>query len=104
MYSFPKMITFAKMLSFMETRTKIQTVIRIRPEVMERVKYQARGNKMSFNAFVESILDQATKVSIPKLSKEIELDPLVKSISGAIPAPTPEMLEQDERLAHLLCK
>ena len=88
----------------METTTRVQTVIRLRPEVMERVKYRARSQSISVNAFIENALAEATKVPIPKLPKNFKISPLVESLSGIIPAPTKEMLESDDRLAYILGK
>lgn len=92
------------MISNMDTTTRVQTVIRLRPEVMERVKYRARSQSISVNAFIENALAEATKVPIPKLPKNFKISPLVESLSGIIPAPTKEMLESDDRLAYLLGK
>ena len=72
---------------------------------MERVKYRAKGSNMSVNAYVESVLNEVTSTPpIPKLPKGFEIDPLVQSLSGCIPAPTQEMLESDDRLTYLLSK
>jgi hypothetical protein len=98
------MIIFAEMISFMETTTRVQTVIRLRPEVMERVKYRAKSQNTSVNAFIESALVEATKVPIPKLPKGFKISPLVESLSGIFPAPTKEMLESDDRLAYIYNK
>ncbi len=88
----------------MENAARVQTVIRLRPEVMERVKYRAKSQNISVNAFVENALVEATKVPIPKLPKDFKIDPLVESLSGIIPAPSKEMLESDDRLAYILSK
>lgn len=88
----------------METIARVQTVIRLRPDVMERVKYRAKSQNISVNAFVENALVEATKVPIPKLPKDFKIDPLVESLSGIIPAPAKEMLESDDRLAYILSK
>ena len=98
------MITFAKMISIMENAARVQTVIRLRPDVMERVKYRAKSQNISVNAFVENALVEATKVPIPKRPKDMEIDPIVKSLSGIFPPTTPEMLESDDRLAYILSK
>ena len=92
------------MLSNMETIARTQTVIRLRPEVMERVKYRAKGHNMSVNAYVESILDEATRAPIPKLPTDFKISPVIEKLSGIIPAPTKEMLESDDRLAYILSK
>lgn len=88
----------------METVSRVQTVIRLKPELMERVKYRAKSQGLSVNTFVENALIEATKVPIPKLPKNFKIDPLVESLSGIIPAPTKEMLESDDRLAYILSK
>lgn len=98
------MITFVKMITDMETVSRVQTVIRLKPELMERVKYRAKSQGLSVNTFVENALIEATKVPIPKLPKNFKIDPLVESLSGIIPAPTKEMLESDDRLAYILSK
>ena len=131
---FVQMITFAKMISFMETiatvRTneaarpkssnkaktkntekprkkaapKAQTVLRISPELMARVKYKARQVDVSVNAYIESVLREAVMPRIPRLPQDFEVSPLVKSLSGIIPAPTKEMLEEDPKLAYIIGK
>ena len=88
----------------METTTRVQTVIRLRQEIMERVKYRARSQSISVNAFIENALAEATKVPLPKLPKNFKISPLVESLSGIFPAPTKAMLESDDRLAYLLGK
>ena len=104
MFSIYKLITFVKMLSNMETIARVQTVIRLRPEVMERVKYRAKGYNMSVNAYVESILDEATRAPIPKLPKDFKISPEIERLSGIFPPTTKEMLESDDRLAYILSK
>lgn len=88
----------------METIARVQTVIRLRPEVMERVKYRAKGYNMSVNAYVESILDEATRAPIPKLPKDFKISPEIERLSGIFPPTTKEMLELDDRLAYILSK
>ena len=58
----------------MET-TRIQTVLRLPPELMDRVKRGARKEKCSFNSYVERILDEATAESsaIPMLPAPQEM-------------------------------
>ena len=88
----------------METIARVQTVIRLRPEVMERVKYRAKSQGISINAFIENALVEATKVAIPKRPKDKEIEPLITSLSGIFPPTTQEMLESDDRLAYILSK
>lgn len=87
----------------MEPVTRVQTVIRLKPEVMERVKYRAKSKNMSVNAFMEEVLEQYTMTPpIPKLPKDFKISPEIKALSGFIPAPTKEMLESDDRLAYIM--
>ena len=88
----------------METIARVQTIVRLRPELMERVKYRAKGQNISVNAFIENALMEATKVAVPKRPKDLKIDPVVESLSGIIPAPSKELLESDDRLAYILSK
>lgn len=83
---------------------KAQTVLRISPELMARVKYKARQVDVSVNAYIESVLREAVMPRIPRLPQDFEVSPLVKSLSGIIPAPTKEMLEEDPKLAYIIGK
>ena len=84
---------------------RVQTVIRLRPEVMERVKYRAKGRNISVNAFMEEVMDEATRIPpIPKLPKNYKIDPLVKSLAGFLPMPPQEVIDSDPRLAYILSK
>lgn len=111
------MITFAKMISFMETivrereavatrsksQAKVQTVLRISPELMAKVKYKARQVDVSVNAYIEEVLKEAVMPQIPKLPKGFEIDPVIKSLSGIIPmrTPTQKELDEDPKFAYL---
>jgi hypothetical protein len=121
------MITFAKMISFMETIAterntatrkakphkkaaetkkapeKVQTVLRISPELMRRVKYKARQVDVSVNAYIEDVLREAVMPKIPTLPEDFEIDPVIKSLSGIIPmrTPTQKELEEDPKFAYL---
>ena len=89
--------------SSMESQ-KVQTVLRLRPELMARLKYKAAQCDMSVNAYVESVLKDALQPRIPQLPKGFKIDPLIKSLSGIIPAvtpPTQEELDQDPKFARL---
>lgn len=89
----------------MESATRVQTIIRLKPEVMERVKYRAKSKNMSVNAFMEEVLEQFTMTPpIPKLPKDFKIDPLVESLTGCIPMPSQEVIDSDPRLAYILSK
>lgn len=89
----------------MKPVSRVQTVIRLKPEVMERVKYRAKSKNMSVNAFMEEVLEQFTMTPpIPKLPKDYKIDPMVKALSGCIPMPSQEVIDSDPRLAYILGK
>lgn len=83
---------------------KVQTVLRISPELMRRVKYKARQVDVSVNAYIEDVLREAVMPRIPTLPKDFEIDPVIKSLSGIIPAPSQEEIDADPRLAYILGK
>ena len=85
----------------MET-TRIQTVLRLPPELMERVKRSARKEKCSFNSYVERILDQATGQDFPTLPPDFKLSDDIRALGRfEWKAPTAEELEADPKLAYL---
>lgn len=88
----------------METTAREQTVIRFRKDILDRARYKAKQNGMSLNAYLEDVIAEAVKPKVPKLPKDFEISPTIEALSGIIPAPTPEMLEADDRLAYILSK
>jgi hypothetical protein len=85
----------------MET-TRIQTVLRLPPELMARVKRSARKEKCSFNSYVERILDQATGQEFPSLPPDFELSGEICALARfECKAPTARALETDPKLAYL---
>ena len=87
----------------MET-IRIQTVLRLPPELMERVKRSARKEKSSFNSFVERVLDQATAdaSAFPTLPKEFKISDEIRELGMfKLGTPTAEALEADPKLAYL---
>ena len=59
--------------------------IRLKESVIERAKIYARSHKISLSKMIESYLDSITKDK--KMEIEIEITPLVKSLSGVIDLP-----------------
>jgi len=89
------------MIAEMGTQTRVQTVIRLRPEVLTRLKYKAKQENLSLNAYVEKTLEEKTNPVLPKLPKDFEIDPVIASFSGMLREPTQEELDQDPKLAYL---
>ena len=88
----------------METIAKEQTVIRFRKDILTRARYKAKQMDMSLNAYLETIVADAVRPRIPKLPKDFKISPMVEKLSGIIPAPTPEQLAADDRLAYIIGK
>ena len=88
----------------MRTVTRSQTIIRLPVELMARLKYQAKRENLSFNAFVERTLDTATAVKTPKLKELTDEDRAWAAKYKIIPTPTQEMLESDPKLSYIMNK
>ena len=91
----------------MNTSTaKVQTAIRLSPELMERVKRHANREHRSFNSFVESVLDRATEPVFPKIGPDFRISDEIRAFQGSITLPefTKEQLDADPKLAYLVEK
>ena len=87
----------------MET-TRIQTVLRLPPELMERVRRSARKEKSSFNSYVERVLDQATAQAsaFPTLPPDFKVSAEIRDLGRTkLKAPAAKELESDPKLAYL---
>lgn len=81
---------------------RIQTVIRLRPEVMARVKRKARQEGRSFNSYVESVLEKSTGIEWPTIPKDFKVSEEILSMSRFhLEKPSKEELEADPKLAYL---
>lgn len=86
----------------MET-TRIQTGLRFRPALIEKLKIKAKRSNKSFNRYVEDILEKDVADEFPHLNREDfikdnEFLALGKTI-GEIPQ---EVIDADPKLAHIL--
>lgn len=87
----------------METTQKVQTGLRLSPALISRLKLEARRNHMSFNGYVENLLDNTTMPRLPKLKrKDYAPSEEILQLGRTIPAFTQEELENDPKLAYLL--
>ena len=85
---------------------KVQTAIRLSPELMERVKRHAKREHRSFNSFVEYALDRATEPVFPKIGPDFKISDEIRSFQGSVTfkRPTQEQLDADPKLAYLVKK
>lgn len=85
----------------MET-TRVQTVLRLSPELMARVKREARRQNKSFNSYVEEILDRETATAFPVLPPDYEVSDEIRNLAFCkLAAPSEEELAGDPKLAYL---
>ncbi|MBP5566739.1 MAG: toxin-antitoxin system HicB family antitoxin [Bacteroidales bacterium] len=80
---------------------RVQVIVRLKPELMARVKRAARRENRSMNSFVERTLEKATGLEFPKLPKDFKVSDEILSLGGTIAVPTQEMLDKDAKLAYL---
>ena len=80
---------------------RVQTILRLPPELMARVKRASKREKCSVNSFIEQTLDKATGLEFPKLPADFKVSDEILSLGGTIAEPTKEMLEKDAKLAYL---
>ena len=80
---------------------RVQTIVRLRPELMARVKRASKRENRSVNSFIEHTLEKATGLEFPKLPKDFKVSDEILSLGGTIGVPTQEMLDKDAKLAYL---
>lgn len=80
---------------------KVTTVIRVDPELLEKIKYSAKKEHLSVNSFVERVMEIATKPNIPHLPKNFILDTLDLIPKVRLRKVTQEELDADPKLAYL---
>ena len=90
----------------MNTReAKVQTGLRFSPALIARLKRGAKQHEMSFNSYVEDLLEKAVKPSFPALRRKDYLpDERLLKLGDTIPAFTAEQLARDPKLAYILSK
>ena len=85
----------------METE-RVSTIIRLRPGIMAQAKRRVKQKNLSFNAYVENILDRASRVEWPVLPPDFKVSEEILNFQiKDWKEPTKEELEADPRLAHI---
>ena len=81
---------------------RIQTVLRLPPELMDRVRRNARKQKCSFNSYVERILDQATESHFPSIPDDFQVGAEIAGMGiFDFVEPSADDLSADPKLAYL---
>ena len=86
----------------MET-PRVQTGLRFKPALIEKVKIKAKRSNKSFNRYVEDLLEKDVASEMPVLHREDFLSGRTFLIQGSMkPVITQEQIENDPKLAHIL--
>ncbi len=80
---------------------RVQTILRLSPELMARVKRVAKRENRSVNSFLEHTIEKAVGLEFPKLPKDFKVSDEILALGGTIAEPTQEMLDKDAKLAYL---
>ena len=84
---------------------KVQTGLRFSPALISRLKRNAKNKNMSFNGYVEDLLESAVFPSMPKLKREdFQPDEQILRLGKTIPAFTEDEIANDPKLAYILSK
>ncbi|MBR4775527.1 MAG: toxin-antitoxin system HicB family antitoxin [Bacteroidales bacterium] len=85
----------------MET-ARVSTIIRLRPELLDRAKRRAKQSHLSLNAFVERTLERTCEPEWPVFPPDFKVsDEILSFAIKDFKYPTREELEADPRLAHI---
>ena len=83
---------------------RIQTAFRLDPDLLERLRRQAKLEHRTLNSYVELLLLKAVQPELPKVEVGYQISEETKRMCGFIPPITKEQLQNDERLAYILGK
>lgn len=79
-----------------------QTGIRLPEILIAKAKRKAKRRGLSFNAYVESVLQKDVNEEIPYIDPEAPIDPELLSLAKGVCLPPREVIEQDNRLREIL--
>lgn len=86
----------------MET-PRIQTGLRFKPALIEKVKDKAKRSNKSFNRYVEDLLEKDVADEFPHLNREdFVKDNEFLAFGKLIPEFSQEQIDADPKLAHIL--
>lgn len=86
----------------MET-ARVSSLIRLQPGLMERAKRRAKQENLSFNAYIERLLEQDSRLEWPTLPADFKVSEEILGFQiDGWKEPSKEELEADPKLAHIL--
>lgn len=81
---------------------RIQTAFRLPQDLVTRLKYKARQQKKSLNAFVQDLLEREAGSTWPVLPEGFKVSDEIKGLRVAsLPKPSERELDADPKLAYL---
>lgn len=87
----------------MNTQTYKQTGIRLPEELITVLKKNAKNRGVSFNRYVEYVLNKDAETSLPPyIDPHEKINPDILSMAGTIPMPSQEEIDSDPRLKAAL--
>ena len=89
------------------TQNRKQTILRLEEGFLAKLKYYAKREDLSLNAYMESILAKEIerKEALPHIEPIKELSPDIQSLVGILEGKiTRKDLDEDDRLAYLLSR
>lgn len=91
----------------MQTANRVQTVLRLDKFLFERAKMIAGRRGMSFNTYVEKLIEKDAGLVFPKLPKDFKVSEEILNLvpkESSFVRPTQEELDNDPKLAYLMEK
>ena len=86
----------------MET-ARVSSLIRLQPGLMEKAKRRAKQENLSFNAYIERLLEQDSRLDWPTLPADFKVSEEILGFQiDGWKEPSKEELEADPKLAHIL--
>lgn len=86
----------------MET-ARVSSLIRLQPGLMEKAKRRAKQENLSFNAYIERLLEQDSRLEWPTLPADFKVSEEILGFQiDGWKEPSKEELEADPKLAHIL--
>lgn len=86
----------------MET-ARVSSLIRLQPGLMERAKRRAKQENLSFNAYIERLLEQDSRLEWPTLPADFKVSEEILGFQiDGWKEPSKEELEADPKLSHIL--
>ena len=93
---------FAQNDCIMQTSERVQTILRLSPSLMEKVRRQDRGQGRSVNSYVEHLLEADCMSEFPHIGPDYQVSDEIRSLACCSAMPSPETISADPRLAGIL--